>query len=581
VHTAIQPSALGATVRGDLVDFQLWAPRLDSVTLRVWRGNEPPQDFPLLRFADGYWGITLPAAPGDQYQYLTGSLAIPDPVSRLLPSGVHGPTEIVDPSFPWSDTLWRGLPLSDYVLYELHVGTFTPEGTLNSALLRLDYFRDLGVTAIELMPLNAVPGSRNWGYDGVGLYAVQANYGGPAALRRFVDAAHQRGLAVVLDVVYNHLGNEGNYLSLLGPYFTPKHKTPWGDGVNYDDTGCTHVRRFIVENAVYWLREYHLDGLRLDAVQTIKDDSPQHIVAEIAARAHQLAQTEHRAIVVTVETDENLPRYVLPAKQGGYGADAVWSDDFHHAIHVLLTGENRGYYQDFTDPALLPRVLSEPFAFQGETFQFWQGRPRGARASGVPLPSQIICIQNHDQVGNRALGERLTSLVPAGARKFAAALLLLSPHTPLLFMGQEYDEAAPFQFFTSFEDPIIQKAVTEGRIREFAEFGWTNVPDPQDQETFERSRLQWPQGPANLDMLDWYRTLLHLRREYILPGPRTGHAEWSAPNVLSVQTPADFPRLRIIASLPGATLPALAESEWILKLESDQDGYRVQVFAWV
>jgi maltooligosyltrehalose trehalohydrolase len=559
------------------VDFQLWAPRLDSVALRLQRRNEAPRDFPLVRFADGYWGITLPASSGDRYQYLTGSPAIPDPVSRLLPSGVHGPTEIVDPTFPWSDAPWLGLPLSDYVLYELHVGTFTPEGTLDSAIWRLDYLHELGITAIELMPLNAVPGARNWGYDGVGLYAVQANYGGPAALRRFVDAAHQRGLAVVLDVVYNHLGNEGNYLSLLGPYFTPKHKTPWGDGVNYDDAGCPHVRRFIAENAVYWLHEYHLDGLRLDAVQTIKDDSQKHIVAEIAERAHQLALAEHRAIVVTVETDENLPRYVLPARQGGYAADAMWSDDFHHAIHVLLTGENKGYYQDFADPMLLPRVLSQPYAFQGEAFQFWQGRPRGADAAGVPLPTQIVCIQNHDQVGNRALGERLTSLGPAGARKFAAALLLLSPHTPLLFMGQEYDEAAPFQFFTSFEDSIIQKAVTEGRIREFAEFGWTSVPDPQDPATFERSHLRWQQGSANLEMLDWYRTLLGLRREYILPGPRTAHAVWNAPNVLVVQAPADSPRLQIIASLPGAAPPSLAKNNWILKLENDQDGYCVQI----
>jgi maltooligosyltrehalose trehalohydrolase len=578
VHTAIQPEALGATVRGDLVDFQLWAPRLDSVTLRLQRRNELAQDFTMPQVGDGYWGVTLPASPGDRYQYLTGSLAIPDPVSRLLPAGVHGPTEIVDPGFPWSDALWRGLPLINYVLYELHVGTFTPEGTLDSAILRLDYLRDLGVTAIELMPLNAVPGSRNWGYDGVGLYAVQANYGGPDALRRFVDAAHQRGLAVVLDVVYNHLGNEGNYLSLLGPYFTPKHKTPWGDGVNYDDDGCTHVRRFIVENALYWLREYHLDGLRLDAVQTIRDDSPQHIVAEIAERAHQLASAEHRTILITVETDENLPRYVLPAEQGGYAADAVWSDDFHHAIHVLLTGENKGYYQDFTDPALLPRVLSEPYAFQGEAFQFWQGRPRGADASGIPLPTQIVCIQNHDQIGNRAFGERLTSLIPAGARKLAAALLLLSPHTPLLFMGQEYDESAPFQFFSSFEDPIIQEAVTKGRLREFAEFGWTNVPDPQDPATFEGSRLRWQQGAANLNMLDWYRTLLHLRWEYVLPGPRTAQAVWNSPNVLAVQCPAESPRLRIIAGLPGAALPAVAENGWILKLENDQDGYRVQIF---
>ncbi len=532
----------------------------------------------MLPLEQGYWGITLPASPGDCYQYLTGSLALPDPVSRLLPEGVHGPTEIVDPAFSWSDHHWRGLPLASFVLYELHVGTFTPGATLDAAIARLDYLRDLGITAVELMPLNAVPGPRNWGYDGVGLYAVQSSYGGPSALRRFVDAAHQRGLAVILDVVYNHFGNEGNYLSQFGPYFTARHKNLWGDAINYDDDGSSHVRRFIVENALYWLSEYHLDGLRLDAVQTIRDDSPQHIVAEVATRAHQFAAVERRTIVVTVETDENLARYVLPATQGGYGADAVWSDDFHHAIHVLLTGERNGYYQDFTSPALLPRVLSEPYAFQGEPFRFWHGQPRGASAAGLALPTQIVCIQNHDQVGNRAFGDRLTTLVPSGARKLAAALLLLAPHTPLLFMGQEYDEDAPFQFFSSFSDPVIQKAVSEGRLREFANFGWTGVPDPQDPATFERSRLQWSNAAANLAMLDWYRTLLQLRREYILPSPRTARATWTTPNQLTVQLPdTQSPRLQIVASLKSEPLPAPTD-DWVLKMENNQDGFHTQIY---
>jgi maltooligosyltrehalose trehalohydrolase len=589
VSIAAQSFALGANVRGGLVDVHLWAPRLTSVALRLQAQAgatfRAPQQLPMLALGEGYWGLTLAASPGDRYQYVSGSLALPDPVSRLLPEGVHGPSEIVDPAFPWDDHQWRGLPLSDYVLYELHVGTFAPGSTLDSAIGRLDYLRDLGVTAIELMPVNAVPGPRNWGYDGVGLYAVQSNYGGPAALRRFVAAAHQRGLAVVLDVVYNHLGNEGNYLSQFGPYFTARHKTPWGNAINYDDDGSSHVRRFIVENALYWLREYHLDGLRLDAVQTIYDESPQHIVAEIAERAHQFSAAEGRVIVVTVESDENLPRYVRPAEQGGYGADALWSDDFHHVIHALLTGEKNGYYQDFNDAALLPRALSQPYVFQGEPFRFWQGRPRGAPAAGVPLPSQIVCIQNHDQVGNRAFGERLTTLAPRGARKLAAALLLLAPHTPLLFMGQEYDESAPFQFFTSFGDPTIQKAVSEGRLREFAQFGWSDVPDPQDSATFERSRLQWLRGAENLEMLEWYRTLLQLRREYVLPGPRTAHAAWVSDHLLTVHIPAQSPRLRIAAGFPGETRNATGDGEqlsppgadWILKLENNQDGYHTQV----
>jgi len=577
VYTATHSLPLGATVRNGLVDFHLWAPRLSSVTLRFCSRNAPRRDFPMHRLPDGYWRLTLPASPGDRYQYVTGSLAIPDPVSRLLPEGVHGPTEIVDPSFPWTDDLWHGIPLEHYVLYELHVGTFTPECTLDAAARRLDFLHDLGVTAIELMPVNAVPGTRNWGYDGVGFYAVQSNYGGPAALCRFVDAAHQRGLAVILDVCYNHLGNEGNYLSQFGPYFTSKHMTPWGEAINYDDANSIHVRRFVVENALYWLREYHLDGLRLDAVQTIKDDSPQHIVAEIAERVHRFGADSHRRIVLTVETDENEPRYVLPANQGGYGVDAVWSDDFHHSIHALLTGENNGYYQDFADCGFLPRVLSEPYVFQGEPFQFWQGRPRGGSAQGLSLASQIICIQNHDQVGNRALGERLTSLAPAGARKLAAALLLLSPHTPLLFMGQEYDEPAPWQFFTDFGDPIIQKAVSEGRPREVAKFGWTHVPDPQDPATFERSRLGWPQKPENLDMLAWYRALLRLRREYVMPGPRTARAEWAAEGLLTVQIPAESPRLRIAANFRCKASFTPGE-DWDLKMENEQDGYGTKVY---
>jgi maltooligosyltrehalose trehalohydrolase len=571
--------ALGASNRGEVTDFCLWAPRLSQrlsqPRLRLLRRGHPAEEHAMHPLGEGYWGATLTAGAGDRYQYLAGEMALPDPASRLLPEGVHGPTEIVDPAFAWKATNWRGLPLAEYVIYELHVGCFTPEGTLDAAIGRLDYLRELGVTAIELMPLNAVPGERNWGYDGVGLYAVQRNYGGPQALCRFVDAAHQRGLAVLLDVVYNHLGNEGNYLSQFGPYFTPHHKNLWGDAINYDDEGSVHVRRFIVENALYWLESYRLDGLRLDAVQTIRDDSPQHIVAEIAERAHQFARSEQREIEIIAETDENDPRYVLPAP-AGYGADAMWSDDFHHAIHVLLTGESNGYYGDFRSPALVPRVISEPYAYQGEPFQFWHGKPRGAPPGKLPLPTQVICIQNHDQAGNRAYGERLSALAPAGASKFAAALSLLAPHTPLLFMGEEYGERAPFQFFTSFGDPVIQRAVSEGRRREFANFGWRDIPEPQAPETFLRSRLRWPQRAENIEMLGWYRSLLRLRREFVLKQPRTARAEWLAEKLLLVESPAEAPQLRIVAALEGSPLPA-DEPGWRVKLESEQDGYRLRV----
>jgi len=320
--------------------------------------------------------------------------------------------------------------------------------------------------------VSAFPGNHNWGYDGVGLYAVQASYGGPEAFKRFVDAAHREGLAVMLDVVYNHLGAEGNYLRMFGPYFTSKHQTPWGEAVNYDDEGCEGVRRFVVDNAKFWVQEYHVDGLRLDAVQTIKDDSPLHIVAEIEREVQALARELGRRVCVIAETDENDSRYVLSPEKDGYGLDAVWSDDFHHAVHALLTGERAGYYQDFGAKEQIVKALNEGYVFQGEPFKFWND-VRGTSAAGVPLPANVICIQNHDQVGNRAKGERLTVLVPKGARKVAAALLLLAPHTPLIFMGQEFDETAPFQFFTDFEDANLQKAVSEGRRREFKDFSWT------------------------------------------------------------------------------------------------------------
>ncbi len=520
---------------------------------------------------------TASARVGDRYAYiLDGSRPIPDPVSRFLPEGVHGPTEIVDPTlYAWSDEGWRGLPLEDYVIYELHIGTFTPEGTFDSAVEKLPYLKDLGVTVIEVMPVAAAPGTRNWGYDGVSPYAVQANYGGPAAFRRFVDAAHELGLAVILDVVYNHLGPEGNYLRMFGPYFTAHHKTPWGDAINYDDEGCEQVRRYVVNNALYWIREYHLDGLRLDAVQTIKDDSPKHILAEMQEKVQALAAELQRTVVVIAETDENDSRYVEPAPKG-YGLNAVWSDDFHHALHALLTGERTGYYQDFGRPEQIAKVWREGYVFQGETFAFWNG-PRGTPAEDVPLPANVICIQNHDQVGNRAKGERLIALVSRGARKMAAALLLLAPHTPLLFMGQEYDESAPFQFFADFEDPNLKKAVSEGRRSEFKDFDFSEVPDPEDPQTFERSKLTWASADENREMLEWYRKLLQLRKKHVLGHER--RAEVSYDNgVLTMLVPAVGPTLRIEATLQsGGRLWQDGPAGWKQVLDSNEDGYAVRV----
>ena len=545
----------------------MWAPAAKKIKLRLL-GQD--RDLPMHREADGYFVQHAAAKPGDRYFYIVDdNKPVPDPVSRLLPEGVHGLTEVVDPaSFAWTDQAWRGLPLKDYVIYELHIGAFTPQGTLDAAIEKLPYLRKVGITVIELMPVAAFPGVRNWGYDGVSPYAVQASYGGPEALRRFVDAAHAIGLAVNLDVVYNHLGNEGNYLRMFAPYFTDRHKTPWGDAINYDQPGSEGVREYVVENARYWIREYHLDGLRLDAVQTIKDDSSTHILAEIKENVEALAKELGREVCVIAETDENDERIVRPRSSGGYGLDAVWSDDFHHAVHAFFTRERKGYYQDFGYPQQIVRALNEGFVFQGEPFQFWGGRPRGTSARTIPAPAHVICTQNHDQIGNRAQGERLTVLVPRGTRMLSAALLLLSPHTPLLFMGQEYDESNPFQFFTDYGDPTLQRAVSEGRRNEFKDFDFEQVPDPQDPATFERSKLNWDLARDDNYMLIWHKRLLELRRQYVTDSDRTAKAEL-IDGVIHMQVPAENPRLKVLARIDGNAELRAPDSGWEKALDED------------
>ncbi|MGH9568652.1 MAG: alpha-amylase family glycosyl hydrolase, partial [Candidatus Angelobacter sp.] len=407
---------------------------------------------------------------------------------------------------------------------------------------------------------------------------VQASYGGPEGLRRFVDAAHQMGLGVMLDVVYNHLGNEGNYLGMFGPYFTGRHKTPWGEAVNYDQPGSQGVRRFVIENALYWIREYHIDGLRLDAVQTIQDNSPQNILAEIAENADAVAVGLDREVCVIAETDANDPRIVQPRDGGGYGLDAVWSDDFHHAIHAFFTGERNGYFQDFGAPEQIVRALNEGFVFQGEPFQFWDGRPRGTSSRNMPAPGHVICIQNHDQVGNRAKGERLSVLVPRGARMLAAALLLLAPQTPLIFMGQEYDETSPFQFFTDYGDPALRKAVTEGRRTEFSDFDFSQVPDPQDPATFQRSKLNWQLTKGENVMLRWYAALIELRKSYVADGPRTCRAELVA-GAIHMHVPAEEPVIKIFARLHGSDVLPDAGGGWEKLLGEEADGFAVAVWS--
>jgi maltooligosyltrehalose trehalohydrolase len=536
---------------------------------------------------DGYFVFETAAQAGDKYFYIVDhNKPLPDPVSRLLPEGVHGRTEILAPeSFQWTDQDWRGLPLRDYVIYEMHIGTFTREGTFDAAIARLPYLKKLGITVIEIMPVAAFPGTRNWGYDGVSPYSVQASYGGPDGLKRLIDAAHELGLGVALDVVYNHLGNEGNYLRFFGPYFTNKHKTPWGEAINYDQPGSEGVRRYFVENALHWVREYHFDALRLDAVQTIYDSSPQHILAEIAESVATLAQELGRTVCVIAETDENDARLVLPAKSGGYGLDAIWSDDFHHAVHSFFTGERKGYYQDFGQVEQIVRAIQDGFVFQGEPFQFWGGRLRGTSSAEMPAPAHVTCLQNHDQVGNRARGERITELMPRGARMLAAALLLLSPETPLLFMGQEFDETNPFLFFTDYGDLALQKAVSAGRRQEFKDFDFTGeqIPDPQDPATFTRSKLNWQLTQGENPMLDWYVSLLALRRKYVINAERTCRVKL-LDGVIHLQVPHEEPVLkvfaRVLSSGPGASaeLPSLGAG-WEKILAEEADGYAVGI--WV
>lgn len=569
---AVSSDLLGASLTRDGCLFRVWAPHARRVTLQLLEGRIAREQ-QMERLESGHFVLQTSARAGDRYFYIVDdNKPVPDPVSRLLPEGVHGPAEVVDPqSFKWGDSSWRGLPLKDYILYELHIGTFTPEGTFDAAMGKLSYLKELGVTVIELMPVAAFPGMRNWGYDGVSPYAVQAGYGGPQALKRLVDAAHKMGLAVTLDVVYNHLGNEGNYLRFFGPYFTSMHKTPWGEAINYDQLGCESVRRYFVNNARYWIEEYHLDGLRLDAVQTIHDESSTHILAEIKDSVAALARQLGREVCVIAETDENDEKIVRSRELGGYGLDALWSDDFHHAVHAFFTGERKGYYQDFGHPGQIVRALNEGFAFQGESFQFWQGHPRGTNSRNVPAPAHVICIQNHDQVGNRAQGERLTDLIPADTRKIAAALLLLSPRTPLLFMGQEYDESNPFQFFTDYGDPALQKAVSEGRRNEFKDFDFQEIPDPQSIETFNRSKLNWDLAASKNPTYEWYKALMALRKQYVANSERTCKAE-IANGILTMQVPAEKPQIKVVHRINGDAALPQPEAGWQKVLGDDVAG---------
>ena len=523
------PVTLGAVPGPGGTRFTVWAPAAHTLAIRLLDADGRPRgDHPLDRAEDGDWTGTLPGVgAGDDYLVLLdGERALPDPASRWQPHGVHGPSRIVDPAaFRWTDDAWRGLrAMADHVVYELHVGTYTPEGTFDAVVPHLPMLCALGVTALELMPIAAFPGARNWGYDGVHLYAPQHDYGGPEGLRRLVDAAHGAGLAVLLDVVYNHLGPEGNYLGAFGPYFSDRYRTPWGAAVNYDGADSAGVRRHVVENARHWIGEYHLDGLRLDAVHGIHDAGTPHLLAELTDAVHAQGDALGRRVWLVAESDLNDPRTVQPTRDGGLGFDAQWADDLHHAVHVALTGETRGYYASFGDAAALRDTLTSAFRRPGHGFE--PARPTIGVASPPPRDRMIVCAQNHDQVGNRATGDRLAALVDPPRQRLAAALVLASGYVPMLWMGEEWGETTPFLYFVSHGDPELLAAVRRGRREEFAAFGWGDaVPDPGDPATHARSVLDAARHAREPHAGTWrlYRDLLALRRAE--PALRPGAAD--------------------------------------------------------
>jgi len=507
---------LGAKPYRDGVQFRVWAPRAPFVSLRII-GQQ--RETPMEKEEKSYFAAFVKdLSLGAKYFYLLGGgRPRPDPVSRSQPEGVHGPSEVIDPDqFEWEDEDWKGAPLEEMILYEIHTGAFTSEGTFDAVVPFLNYLKDdLGVTAVELMPVAQFPGGRNWGYDGTFLYAPQNSYGGPDGLKKLINACHRKGLAVLLDVVYNHLGPEGNYLGEFGPYFTDRYHTPWGAAINYDGPESDEVRRFIVGNGLYWITEYHVDGLRIDAIHGIFDFSARHILDEIREAAHRQAKRLGRQVAVIAESNLNDVRVINPSSKGGYGLDGQWNDDFHHSLHTLLTGERNGYYRDFGDFQQLVKALREGFVYNGQ-YSSYRKRRHGSSSKHLPPKKFVVFSQNHDQVGNRFKGDRLSTLVSFEALKLAAGIVLLSPNIPLLFMGEEYGEEAPFQYFVSHSDPALIEAVRRGRKEEFSAFGWgEEIPDPQDIDTFLKSkiRLDHHDQEKHITLFKLYKRLIQIRKE--------------------------------------------------------------------
>jgi len=509
-------NSLGAIYLGDgRCSFRVWAPRAQRVEVQLLAPE--PRIIPLRTGERGYHEVVAESVdPGALYLYrLDGEKERPDPASRFQPEGVHGPSRVVDSRFSWDDASWFGLPLSDYIIYELHVGTFTFEGTFAAVIPWLEQLEELGITALGLMPVAQFPGSRNWGYDGTYPFAVQNSYGGPLGLKELVNACHQRGLAVVLDVLYNHLGPEGNYLADFAPYFTDRYRTPWGPAVNFDGGHSDEVRRFFIENARSWVTEFHVDALRIDAVHAILDFSAKPFLQDLAEAVHAQAERHNRRIYLIAESDLNDTRLIRAPEVGGFGLDGQWNDDFHHALHTLLTGERTGYYQDFGEIRHLVKAFREGFVYSGE-YSPYRRRRHGNSSRSLPANRFVVFAQNHDQVGNRLGGDRLNHLVSFEALKLAAGVVLLSPFIPLLFMGEEYAETAPFEYFVSHSDSGLIEAVRRGRREEFAACRWQGVPsDPQDESTFLRAKVNHGlrrQGDHRV-LGEFYREVLRLRKE--------------------------------------------------------------------
>jgi maltooligosyltrehalose trehalohydrolase len=538
---------------------RIWAPSAETVSLVV-----DSTRVAMTSAERGWWEADPLPAGTDYWVDLGDGVLRPDPRSPWQPTGVDGPSRSYDHSaFGWHDAQWAGIDLAKAVVYELHVGTFTPEGTWRAAIDRLDHLVELGVDLVELLPCNTFSGSRGWGYDGVLWWAPHFAYGEPDDLKAFVDTCHTRGLGVVMDVIYNHLGPAGNRLPQFGPWFTSTYSTPWGDALNYDAAGSDMVRRHVLDNALMWLRDYHCDGLRLDAVHAIHDESPQHLVAELQQEVDVLVPPRF----LIAESDLNDPKVVRSPAVGGWGVTAQWSDDFHHALHTAVTGERTGYYADFDGVADVATALNEVFVYAGG-YSAHRDRRHGAPVGDLPRTRFLGYAQNHDQVGNRAAGERLSMLASLELCKVAAALVLTAPFVPMLWMGEEWGAQTPWCYFTAHEDPALAEAVSHGRRREFAAFGWRpqDVPDPQAPTTFERSRLDWSElaKDDHAELLAWYRALIQLRRQERL---------WEGPTAAEVVEPARShirvrrPTVTVLAAFDGAPLDVPPQAEVLLRAE--------------